>query len=265
MLLSQLKKLPHVLPRRYLFLSQLLLVATGIHSLFLLFIVWSSSIDQTLIIDITLASGDAPLVLVPLYKKVARPPAAHQGGGAPQSPQASLKKVRAITSSATILKTEKASPKKSPLPQKSPSNVSLKTEIKKNEPLDKKIINTPLAPAAPLPPIKKKSGVDANNSHEKMLPPLPPAPSLQVGYEELQLLELTQEITREIGQYWHRPRGINDTIVCHAKVYIDKTGNKNVVIEKSSGALIHDLGAKQALLEYTFPKTAWNRTLIFIM
>ena len=81
-----------------------------------------------------------------------------------------------------------------------------------------------------------------------------------VGYEQLDNSITGLKIQHEILQHWNPPVGIPPGVSCQLRVHVDGQGKaKQIKITKSSGRLVYDVTARQALSACEFPKEIWNK------
>lgn len=134
--------------------------------------------------------------------------------------------------------------KKSKKVDKKKSSVK-KIEAKKEEP--KKIEPAPV--------------VQSTDNQVAMSLPADAQSTIYVGQLELEALQLQEAVQRELQTYWKPPIG-HKGLTCNVTVMVDWQGViSEITITQSSGVLMFDMSAEQALSAMTFPKTAWGKNI----
>lgn len=83
--------------------------------------------------------------------------------------------------------------------------------------------------------------------------------AVYVGQLEYEALQLQEAMQRELQTHWKPPVG-HAGLTCIVRVIFDWQGAiTDTVVEQSSGVLMFDMSAEQAINAMTFPKTAWGK------
>jgi hypothetical protein len=254
---------PPLLPPNYYFWAVLGTLSTLGHCLVLLFIFLGMP-EAPLLIN---THQSAPVIVVaPLYKTLLKNsyPLANSA-----KPVAKPEKVQQIKQESHDKKT--VAPK---APAKKPKPV----EQKSNKEITKKAEPTPLAqPQKSEPPNRSKMVPEPQPAPEKIQEyaavqqqNLPSVNAdiddvMYVGRDEIDQIRAQEEVKIGIAKTWKRPAGMSAKVQCQITVTLDKQGNKQICMEKSSGVLVYDTCAKQAVLAYEFPSIVWNKQLVLVM
>ena len=86
--------------------------------------------------------------------------------------------------------------------------------------------------------------------------------AIYVGQLEYEALQLQEAVQRELQTHWKPPIG-NTGLTCTIRIVIDWQGViSDTITEQTSGVLMFDMSAEQAINAMTFPKTAWGHFLL---
>lgn len=149
-------------------------------------------------------------------------------------------------------------PKKPELPKPAPIPVVKKDESKIESP--KQTTQSELPKKVP-PTLATK--VDSPNILQKAAVVLPENALISNNYREVEALRRHAQLQKEIIQCWKPPIGVSPTCACDISFSVSTTGAVQfVTMTKSSGALMYDISARQALYAMTMPKWTYGKQLI---
>jgi|GEM_PF-6251858 hypothetical protein len=253
-------------PKRYTFLSKLLLLSALGHSTLLFFILFFYK-GENFTYSLNLDAQDMTVLFLPFQKTVATQKivtTAQVAGNA----KSGSSRLKVINSS-----------------NKSAKNKNTKTKNKNA--LEKALAKTPetaLAQAEEKKGKNKKADVakkiDEPKSEEKIVAQQEPAQpkeetikpevvdlfdeeAVYVGQQDLNALELRQELLQEIEQAWRPPVGLATNKICKVRVLVDWKGKaEDIVFEESSQIVAFDASVRHALLTMQFPKSSYGKELI---
>jgi hypothetical protein len=82
------------------------------------------------------------------------------------------------------------------------------------------------------------------------------------NYKEVEALRRTALLQKELVNYWKPPVGTPKDISCEISFFVDAQGTiKNSVVTKSSGVMMYDISARQALCSMKMPQWTYKKTL----
>lgn len=146
-------------------------------------------------------------------------------------------------------KKETPKPKASIAPKVEPK----KTEIKKVE-TPKETVKQPVV-APPKDIATQVSAADQEIMQDENI--------IYVGQHEYDALEVQREIQQEAQRCWKAPSGVGADIGCEIVVQIEHNGTiRTVTIAESSGVLMYDVQARQAVSRMTFPRGSWGKEIV---
>jgi hypothetical protein len=141
--------------------------------------------------------------------------------------------------------------------------------------------STMIADRPKTPPVIKKPEVKAAPAETKpkaepaKIIPTPqstPAPAKKVipdnaqicdNYKEVEALRRHAQLHNEVVKQWKPPCGVPPTCACDISFFVNARGKiENLTIEKSSGVIIYDISARQALHLMTMPQWTHGKQLI---
>lgn len=146
-----------------------------------------------------------------------------------------------------------------------PSPIIKKTEIKKTETQTTPPIE-PIKKTSPPMPIKKNdSTVKSKNtpSTPQKAALIPENAQIADNYKEVEALRRHAQLHNEIIKQWKQPPGAPTTCACDISFFVNKQGKiENLIVQKSSGILMYDISARQALYSMTMPQWTYGKQLI---
>lgn len=176
--------------------------------------------------------------------------------------------------------TKSPAPKKAPtvmaqtvkpeLPKPTPAPVVKKEDVKpietkKETPKKEEPIPTPVKKeAAPIVPPKEAAPVaKALDIQQTIVPIIPENAHVSDNYREVEALRRHAQLQNEIINCWKPPFGVPPTCGCDISFSVSPTGTvHDVIIKKSSGVVMYDISARQALHAMTMPKWTHGKQLI---
>lgn len=263
MSLLQLKNRLEHLPKKTIFLGKLSGICIIIHGVFLIFFFLINQVKKVVYLDTV--HTNAPVVFVPLLKTAGL----LTGQSAPTvlpTKKNTIKKN--VVKKTSILEpkpvkpaVKKAVPNKEPVTKKTVMVPEKKKEVKAPEPKKKEPpIKKEIKKAAqPVAEVKKIDPVSV--AIESKLPEQKTALQL-VGRDDLELMALSNQVKESLLQQWKRPTNIPFDSCCQVRVIIDKKGGKEMIVEKSSHALMLDIAVRNFLTQYEFPEQAWDKEFV---
>jgi len=271
-------------------------IACGMHLclLFLLFFIYKGdSVDLSFSIQKNL-DANALVVFMPFHKKIQQ--SSHTSGGkktqaksaassAPKTPaQKPLLLAKAEKTPTSIIEEKKACPPKKSKPKAKPKTKKepakkdkkiedkkidaphKKEEIKKEEPKkieEAKKEEPKIEEKKQVEPIKNDVAQDikTTDTHVPEHPDSPYGENIRyIDQAELDAMCLQDSLSHAIGQHWKPPVGVPKSKVCQLMLVIDWQGKiKDIKVEKSSGAAMYDVSARQAALAAEYPKGLWGK------
>ena len=140
----------------------------------------------------------------------------------------------------SFAKASKDTPKPAPAP----------VETKKEEPK--------IEPPKEVAPVAK-----ALDIQQAITPVIPENAYVSDNYREVEALRRHAQLQNEIIKCWKPPFGVSPTSACDISFSVSTTGAvQDIVITKSSGALMYDISARQALYAMAMPKWTYGKQLI---
>lgn len=130
-----------------------------------------------------------------------------------------------------------------------------KPEPKKAEPTTPvKTIESPPAIAQPTPavtPIRNAMEDGPKNAH------------VSNNFREVEALRRGAQLQKELVQKWQPPVGVSPDCACDISFFVTKQGTiENLKMVKSSGVMIFDISARQALFAMKMPQWTYGKPLI---
>lgn len=256
----------------------------------LLFLVYRGSVDNYLIYTSS-ALTTQHVVLVPLQKVVggAKAPSVSQAASAPIAQSISTqsevieRKTPVQESKATTLASAKKTHPPAPRLRRAEKNKSKKKTKKKRDKKSKKNVREKKSKKQLKEKSQKPEKIEIEKKVEEQKPVEKPAkPSeakhflrshfdsmsegradaqqaIYVGQLEYEALQLQEAMQQELQTHWKPPIG-HTGLTCVVRIILDWQGAiSDVIIEQTSGVLLFDMSAEQALHVMTFPKTAWGK------
>lgn len=157
---------------------------------------------------------------------------------------------------------QKAKKKKESLKSKQVSKVEpkkeeIKKEIPKKEVPKEEIKETPKAEEKN----KELQDLKPTDTNVSETAELPEGTNIRyIGQAELDAMCIQGELSQAISQHWRPPVGIAKNKVCELTLVIDWQGKiKDIKVQKTSGAAMYDVSARQAALAAEYPKALWGK------
>jgi len=174
-----------------------------------------------------------------------------------QKPTTSIEAL-SLKESVETKETKKSTPASPTTPQKKQPPTK---EINKKIIEPQKILSTPAAiPAQKKNPQPIKNiNSDATKSH---IPPIPENTQISDNFRHVEALRKGAQLQKELVTQWKPPLGAAKDSCCEIEFTIDKTGHiQKYAMIKSSGNLLYDISAKQALYSCTMPRWTYEKSL----
>jgi hypothetical protein len=184
-----------------------------------------------------------PIIFMPLYKKVNQKPPA-PGTAKKPSKRSIVKKVAPKKIKQALNVKEKKTDVTTLI--KPPVKTKPKKELKVIPPVQeqKKIEPVEEVKPAPEPIVEAKKEKEIVPVQEDVLD----EQMLLVGRQELESLQMQEFLNELLGTHWQPPAGLSPALVCAIKIVVDWQGAiVDVVVAQSSGVLIYDFSARNAL------------------
>ncbi|MFI5333473.1 MAG: TonB C-terminal domain-containing protein [Candidatus Babeliales bacterium] len=252
---------------------------TLLHGIMLcmLFLVYRGSVDNYLIYTAS-ALTTQHVILLPLHKVVgskqmaATPPISTPVFSALDTQSDVVERqapAERATKTTTLVSTPKSKSMKKKSPKKSKKTVRNKKKKNKKEIKNKKTKETPKLEkkAAEPKPVEKKEDVKPVveqpmvESQVAMSVPADAQSAIYVGQLEYEALQLQEAVQGELQNHWKPPIG-HAGLTCIVRVILDWQGViVDSVVEQSSGVLMFDMSAEQAINAMVFPKMAWGKQM----
>lgn len=165
-----------------------------------------------------------------------------------------------ITESKKLL--QSVVPKKIQSPQKPPKPKKMTKILEKKEKIimPEKEIKKEVA-AQPQPQLQQQENIqqEFDQIQEQALEPI------MVGREDYDTIMAVRRIQESIRKQWRPPVGVSADSGCLVRVAIAKDGKINqIIIEKSSGILVYDLAARDAIAKVSFGREQWGKELLLL-
>lgn len=134
-------------------------------------------------------------------------------------------------------------------------------EVKKIEPPQKvAAIETP-QPAqtkeVTQPPIAQALDIE-----QTVVPFVPENAHISHNYREVEALRRGAQLQKELVQKWKPPIGVSPDCMCEISFFVTTTGKiENLKMAKSSGVMMYDISARQALSAMTMPQWTHGKPL----
>ncbi len=123
----------------------------------------------------------------------------------------------------------------------------------------------PAKKASTSAPVKKNETITQENkpSTPQQAALIPENAKFADNYKEVEALRRHAQLHNEIIKQWKQPPGAPATSSCDISFFVNKKGNiENLTIQKSSGVLMYDISARQALYSMTMPQWTYGKQLI---
>lgn len=131
--------------------------------------------------------------------------------------------------------------------------VKKEESIKYEEPVQKKDIPT------------KAVGADAptkSNTSKKMALAIQKNAHVSHNYKEVEILRRNALLQKELTSHWKPPVGMPANVTCEISFFVDNNGAvKNSTMVKSSGIVMYDISARQALFSMKMPQWTHGKTI----
>lgn len=257
---------------KLVFWSKLVGISTFLHIILLgyFFIFYRSYDVYHLMLSNNAVPHDAPVVFLPLYKRVGKTTVS--SAGLSKSKTRGVKKASkkdALVSKQKVVQ-EKSEPtkKNTELAQEAAQVQEIKNnkKLKNKKEQEKKVVPV----AKELQELAAKQEI-AEIKESVISPQEQPVSSEQqegddavyVGQEEMLAIQLQQSLTQEVVQHWKVPAGLSKDLVCEVAVVVNWQGEvQNARIAKTSGVLMYDISARTAVVKMKLPKIAWGKEFI---
>lgn len=140
-----------------------------------------------------------------------------------------------------------------------PEKIEHKSTIKKPQdlpnPISEKKKNES-APQQPSPPLAKHAPKNRQQEIKQNA-------HLSNNYREVEALRRGAQLQKELVAHWHPPVGILPDCICDISFFVTKQGKiENLKTIKSSGIIMFDISARQALLAMKMPTWTYGKPLI---
>jgi TonB family protein len=91
---------------------------------------------------------------------------------------------------------------------------------------------------------------------------LPENAQISHDYREVEALRRSAQLQQEVTKRWNPPFGASSECTCQIEVRINAQGKvAELKIIKSSGMLLYDISAKQAVYSLAMPKWTYNKSI----
>jgi hypothetical protein len=148
-----------------------------------------------------------------------------------------------------------------------------KIEIKKEEPTVKKDTVVPTTEQAPVKKeIAKSLDIQQNvvparaiekETIKATVPHIPKNAQISHNYREVEALRRGAQLQKELIQKWQPPIGVSSDCTCDISFFVNKKGTiENLKMVKSSGVILFDVSARQALFSMKMPQWAYGKPLV---
>jgi len=145
------------------------------------------------------------------------------------------------------------------------------TEIKKEREITKQKMEETKKDTSKTEPLKTPEPLSQTpknlpiNPQENLIPSLviPENAHICHNHRETEALRRGAQLQKELVQQWKPPRGISPDCMCEISFFVNKKGNlENLKTIKSSGIVMYDISARQALLTMKMPPWTYGKPLI---
>jgi hypothetical protein len=170
---------------------------------------------------------------------------------------------KASTNTAPVKKSElkqktiiTQAPKQTPAPTPmAPKKEELKTEAQKPSSFAKA--------SADAPNYAKATSDKAPVKKEKIIAPvIPDNAHISNNYREVEALRLSAQLQKELVHTWKPPIGVSPDCMCEISFFVTQNGAlENLTMIKSSGVVMYDISARQALFSMKMPQWTYNKQL----
>lgn len=235
------------LPKSIVLLGKLLAFSTSFHVivLFVLFFIYTGENNNfSFQISKDILHSDAPVVFLPLYKRIA--------------PKKALKSQKTIDKKKDIIE-----PKLSNEGKAKPAKIDKATTIvqaapKKAKPQKKEkqeLVKPEPAKIVPERKGEKEIALTQNAAQQSNETDIQ-----YIGRDDLNALQMQEFINQEIGNHWNPPLGVPSDAFCEIKVIVNWQGAlSDCKISKASKVIIFDISARKAVKAMAFPKWLWGK------
>jgi hypothetical protein len=166
---------------------------------------------------------------------------------------------------------QKIQDKKKPVVKEPPKKVE-STKIEKEKKLEEKKVIPKKVAAGELKKTEPVKQEVVPESAKQQLPeglgqktPPESGQALYVGQSYDQESKAHMALSRSLARTWKPPHGLSETLLSQLSVEIGSDGLvKEVVVDKKSGVLAHDLSAKAALWRVSYPREFWGKTVSIV-
>jgi outer membrane biosynthesis protein TonB len=211
-----------------------------------------------------------PVTIAPQKTTQVKPAAQPYSTKATKSTFAATSNVKAETK-ATIVETKKVTnSEKKVTPVETPKPVTLqKDEVKKELPpvsVDNKIAKASVSAKATTDTLDVTSNVIPAAELKKETPPamhVPQNAQVSNNFREVEALRRGAQLQKELVHKWQPPIGVSPDCTCDISFFVTKQGKiEELKMVKSSGVMMFDISARQALFSMKMPQWTYGKPLI---
>src|SRR5579863_6920565 len=160
---------------------------------------------------------------------------------------------KTIVKKATVIQVKPTAQKKTPTPQKPPT-VAAAAPKKTTEPIKKE-----------LPKIEPKvePKIEPQKIDQKIAPFIPEDAQISHNYREVEALRCGAQLQKELVQKWKPPIGVSPECICEISFFVTTSGViEELKMIKSSGVMMYDISARQALFAMKMPPWTHGKPLV---
>lgn len=242
--------------------ARLIAFSTSFHAAILFIIFFMYKGDSGALnfeINKNLLNSDAPVVFMPLHKRIKQADQKKKGTVKKEAKAQTLKQEEALKENKKEQMAAKAEQSTTivssrPAKKKTEAKKESKQDIQKQQAesiKEKKLKEEIEAKVKKEDEVKKLDAIGQNIDVEDVR---------LVGREDLDALRMQEFVGAEVGQHWNPPIGIPQDAACEIKLIVDWKGKlKDIKMVKASNVAVYDISARNAVKKMSFPKWLWGK------
>jgi hypothetical protein len=157
-----------------------------------------------------------------------------------------------------VIEQKKETPKKEDIKKVEPK-IEPKKEVKPTPqatPIVEQPKTEPVKPANPESPVAQAIDIE-----QTIIPVIPENAQISHNYREVEALRRGAQLQKELVQKWKPPIGVSPDCMCEVSFFVNTAGTiEDLKMVKSSGVVMYDISARQALFAMKMPQWAHGKT-----
>src|SRR5207302_6458741 len=109
----------------------------------------------------------------------------------------------------------------------------------------------------------KDKSQDRLDIQQAITPVIPENAHVSHNYREVEALRRGAQLQKELVQKWKPPIGVSPDCMCEVSFFVNTSGTiEDLKMVKSSGVMMYDISARQALFAMKMPQWTYGKPLI---